>query len=241
MDRVRVPKASDVLADQLRRRILEGDLEPGAMLPNERALAEESRLSRTSVREALRILEIDGLVATRPGRNGGTVVRRPDADSVAHTLDVFIRGRRVRIHDVLEIREEIEPICAGLAAERRTDEDLAELDDLTRAVRDAFEDVPRFLTTNVAWHLAVARAGHNELLATFMLAISNAVRAATDIEDFNSDAVRAGALKAHDRVIAAIRTGDADAARESMRRHVHAYREQLASVPLPDELDLERR
>ncbi|MGH2969534.1 MAG: FadR/GntR family transcriptional regulator, partial [Solirubrobacteraceae bacterium] len=181
-----MPKASDLLAEQLRNKILDGELAPGAMLPNERALAEETSLSRTAVREALRILEIDGLVATRPGRNGGTVVRRPDAFAVAHSLDVFIRGRRVRFQDVLEVREEIEPICARLAAERRLASDLELLDGATAAVRDAFDDVPAFLTTNVEWHVAIAQASHNELLATFMLAISKAVRAATDIADFNS-------------------------------------------------------
>jgi len=239
VERVRVPKASDLLAEQLRHKILEGELGPGEALPNERALAEESRLSRTAVREALRILEIDGLVSTRPGRNGGTFVRMPDADSVARSLDVFIRGRKVRFHDVLEVREEIEPICARLAAHHRTDADLEDLDVATEAVRDAFGDLPAFLTTNVQWHLTVARISHNELLAAFMLAISNAVRAATDIEDFNSDEVRRGAVKAHDRVAAAIRDGDSEAAMNSMRRHVHAYREQVTKAAPPEELVLD--
>lgn len=241
MTELRVPKASDVLADHLRRQILDGEMSPGEMLPAERLLAEQSRLSRTSVREALRILEIEGLVATRPGRNGGTVVRRPDERAVAHSLDVFIRGRGVRLHDVLEAREKIEPICAELAAANRSDDELDRLREITGAVEGVRDDVPAFLSANVDWHLEVARASGNELLAAFMLAISNAVRAATDIEDFNSEAVRDGALKAHRRVLAAIEKQDPPKAREAMHRHVHAYREQVKEAGVPEELDLQER
>jgi GntR family transcriptional repressor for pyruvate dehydrogenase complex len=236
---LRVPKASDVLADHLRQRILDGEMSPGEMLPAERLLAEQSRLSRTSVREALRILEIEGLVATKPGRNGGTVVRRPDADAVVRSLDVFIRGRRVRFRAVLEVREQIEPICAELAAGRRDDEALTRLEAATVAVEDARDRVPAFLSANVEWHLEIARASGNELLAAFMLAIGRAVRAATDIQDFNSEAVRDAALRAHRRVLKAIVAGDAPAAREAMHRHVHAYREQVIQAGVPEELELE--
>ncbi len=235
---LRVPKASDVLADHLRQRILDGELTPGEMLPAERLLAEQSRLSRTSVREALRILEIEGLVATRPGRNGGSVIRKPDEEAVARTLDVFIRGRRVRFRAVLEVREQVEPICAELAAGRRSAEELERLRAVTAAVEAARDDIPAFLSANVEWHLEIARASGNELLSAFMLAIGNAVRAATDIEDFNSEAVRDAALKAHRRVLAAIEKQDASAARRAMHLHVHAYREQVQAAGVPEDLEL---
>ena len=72
-----VPKAADVLAETLREQILNGRLGVGSLLPNERELSERAGLSRTSVREALRILEVEGLIATRTGRNGGSEVVRP--------------------------------------------------------------------------------------------------------------------------------------------------------------------
>ncbi|QEC48359.1 FadR family transcriptional regulator [Baekduia soli] len=239
VQRVRVPKASDVFAAELRGRILDGDLEPGVALPNERALAEAAGLSRTVVREALRILEIEGLVVTRPGRGGGTVVDRPDPQSLTRSVDIFIRGRGVRFRELLEAREQIEPACAELAARHRTDDDLRALDAATEAVRAVAAEVPAFLTANAAWHVTVARISHNELLASFMRALSDAVRAATDIADFNSDEVRAGALRAHDRVARAIRDGDGGAARAAMAHHVGAYREQVLKYPVPEELGLE--
>ena len=239
VDPVRVPKASDVFADQLRRRIFDGELEPGTALPNERALAESAGLSRTVVREALRILEIEGLVRTRPGRNCGTVVQRPDPRSLARSIDIFIRGRRVRFLELLEAREQIEPACAELAARYRDADDLRRLEEAAEAVRAARDDVPAFLTANAAWHVAVAETSHNELLGAFMRALSDAVRAATDIENFNSDEVRGAALVAHDRVMAAIRAGDAAVARRAMERHVRAYREQVLRFPVPTELGLD--
>ena len=238
LGRLRVPKASDVLADRLRQQILDGELTAGDPLPPERVLSEHTRMSRTVVREALRILEIEGLIEIRPGRNGGSVVRAPDVNSFARSLDIFIRGRRVRFDDVLEARELLEPICARLAAERRNAEDLQKLQEHTSVVEAAIDDVPAFLTANVDWHVAVARISHNELLAAFMQAMATAVRAATDVENFNSPDTIAGAVRAHRRIASAITEGDPDAAFLAMRRHLIAYEGMVHKVSVPAELEL---
>jgi GntR family transcriptional regulator, transcriptional repressor for pyruvate dehydrogenase complex len=235
---LRVPKASDVLADRLRQQILDGDLVVGQLLPPERILSERSGMSRTVVREALRILEIEGLVEIRPGRNGGSVVRIPDVGSFARSLDIFIRGRRVRFDDVLEARELFEPMAAKLAATRRTDADLEVLEAATAAVEAAIDDVPTFLTANVNWHVTVAGLSHNELLAAFMQAMATAVRAATDVENFNSRATMEHALHAHRRIVSAIAKGDGERAYASMRRHVVAYESLVHTVPVLVELEL---
>jgi GntR family transcriptional regulator, transcriptional repressor for pyruvate dehydrogenase complex len=236
---LRVPKASDVLAERLRQQILDGDLTVGQLLPPERVLSERSGMSRTVVREALRILEIEGLLEIRPGRNGGSVVRVPDVGSFARSLEIFIRGRRVRFDDVLEARELVEPMSAQLAAARRTDADLELLEAATVAVEAAIEDVPTFLTANVNWHVTVAGLSHNELLAAFMQAMATAVRAATDVENFNSRATMEGALRAHRRIVSAIAKGDGERAHASMRRHVMAYESMVHTVPVPVELELD--
>ncbi|MQA73771.1 MAG: FCD domain-containing protein [Solirubrobacterales bacterium] len=240
---LRVPKASEALADSLRTAILEGDLPAGSPLASERELVDQTKLSRTAVREALRILETEGLVSVRPGRGGGTFVRRPDAAVITRSLDSFIRSHRIRFESLIEIRESVEPICAGFAAERRTDDDLKLLRDLNEECRSTSRDgdVPVFLTDNVKWHVAVAAASHNELLVSFMEAISEAIRAATDIADFNSDEIRARAIRAHDKVNAAIADGDAEVARRRMQRHVSAYREELSQRAVPEELALDAK
>jgi GntR family transcriptional regulator, transcriptional repressor for pyruvate dehydrogenase complex len=220
---VSVPKASDILAAQLRQRILEGKLTEGAALPSERDLVERTRLSRSTVREALRILEIQGLIATRPGRNGGSIVRRPDHSGLSDTLQMFIQGRRIRMGALLEVRESVEPLGAALAAERRTDQDLRDLEDLNARMRAGIDDETTYLEANLRWHLAVAYASHNELLAAFMHAIATAIHAGWDFPGLKADEIRRTAVRAHERVTAAIRDRDRDAAHRRMLRHVHGF------------------
>lgn len=235
---LRVPKASDVLADELRRQILDGVLPEGAALPVERDLAATSGLSRTAVREALRILEIDGLVQTRPGRAGGSFVRRPDASSMARSVGAFVAGRKVKFRALLEVREALEPAGAELAATYRDDDDLAELDNACQRLEESFDDVSGFLLRNLEWHVAVVHASHNDLMDAFIRSLSQAILHGTEIEDFYSETTRELTAAAHRKVVAAIRDGDAGKARRTMTRHVHAYRVEVESREVPEELFL---
>lgn len=228
---LQVPKASDVLADDLRERILRGDFPEGTSLPPERELVSQTAMSRTTVREALRILEVQGLVTIRTGRSGGAFVRRPDSDSVASSVDLLIRGRQIRLDDLLETREAIEPQCAGLAALYRTDEDLERLDELNDRIEQAEgASLADFLQVNVDWHMAVAEASHNELLSGMMRALSRAIYEATDNQGFVDDEVRSTTVRAHRTVTKGIREQDRDAAVRRMSRHVHSYAEALLEV-----------
>jgi DNA-binding FadR family transcriptional regulator len=218
-----VPKAADVLASTLREQILDGRMREGYLLPNERDLAVQAGLSRASVREALRILEVEGLIATRTGRSGGSEVVRPDISTLERSIDIFIRGQRIRFEAVLETREAIEPHAARLAALHWNEEDWARLTEAHERLRQGIDDVPAFLQANLDWHLAVMRASHNELLIAFTTAISQSVYAATDIQGFNSVEVRHAVLTAHQKVMDAIQARDADAAWRRMGRHVGAY------------------
>lgn len=235
---IEVPRASDVLAERLRRRILEGALPYGTWLPTERELAADTQLSRGTVRDALRVLEAEGLVETRTGRNGGTVVRRPDASALVRSLNVFVRGRGIRMRSLLEIRELIEPECAALAAERRTDESLAGLEEVSVRLTASAAELPAFLDLNVQWHVAIAEASHNELLGAFMQALSMEIRQATDVDGLNSEDVVTHTVRAHARILDAIRAQDPDAARRRMQRHVCAYRDSVIPVAgLRDHVD----
>lgn len=233
-----MPKASDVLAARLREPILSGELAPGSSLPAERDLVAQSGLSRATVRESLRILEIEGLIKTTPGRNGGTVVRRPHLDTVARSVEIYIRGHRLRLSSLLEIREAIEPVSAALAARRRTDAELAELERLDAALEEVFDDVLAFLSANVKWHVAIATMSHNELLEGFMKAIASGVLAATNIADFNSTEERRDALHAHRRIYEAIRDKDPEGARRRMARHLQAYETAVLRSAHPEEVEL---
>jgi GntR family transcriptional regulator, transcriptional repressor for pyruvate dehydrogenase complex len=230
LEPVDVPKASDVLAHQLRERILTGEIPEGTALPAERELVKQTRMSRATVREALRILEVQNLVRVRAGRAGGAFVQRPTAQSMANSVITLIRGQKIRLADLMETREALEPFCAELAARKRTDDDLAVLDRANETLADPTADLPAFLQANLDWHVAVARAGQNELLIGFMTALSDAIYAGTENAAFVDETVRAETRRAHKSITNAIRSRDADAAGRRMRRHVHTYAEAALAI-----------
>ncbi|GFG82877.1 GntR family transcriptional regulator (plasmid) [Mycobacterium paragordonae] len=220
---VDVPKASDVLARELRERILSGELVEGTALPAERELVKQTQMSRATVREALRILEVQNLVRVRAGRAGGAFVQRPTTKSMASSVTLMIRGQQIKLADLMETREALEPFCAELAAQKRTDDDLAVLDQANADIADPNADLAAFLQANLDWHVGVATAGHNELLIGFMTALSHAIYTGTENAAFVDDTVRAVTARAHRSITNAIRSRDAETASRRMRRHVHSY------------------
>ncbi|MHC1563679.1 FadR/GntR family transcriptional regulator, partial [Actinomycetospora sp. C-140] len=237
---LRVPKASDVLADELRERVLSGEYPEGTPLPPERELVVQTGMGRSTVREALRILEVQGLIGIRTGRAGGAFVRHPGEETVADSLELLIRGRGLQLASVHETREAVEPACARLAARRRTPDDLRALETANETIAGG-GSLEEFLAANVDWHVAVATASHNEILTGILMALSRAIYATTDDEGVVDEDVRLITVRAHRSVTRAIRAGDPDAAARRMVRHVHASAEaslaagDRASATLPGE------
>lgn len=238
LGRIEVPKTYDVLAEHLRRTILDGEMPEGARLPTERELVAQTGLSRGSVREALRKLEVEGLVRPRPGRLGGNIVTRPGQDALAHFVGQFVRGHKLSLRTLQETRETIEPALARLAAERRTDEDVALLHNFNTRMGELLDDRTAFAKANFAWHGAVGAASKNDLLAAFLYSMSKGVVEATVLEEYDTPDLRREVLRAHDRIIDAIEARDPDAAQRRMERHVKATRAMsLAKENVPLSLD----
>lgn len=227
---LQVPKASDVLAEDLRERILRGEFPEGTALPPERSLMEQTGMSRQTIREGLRLLEAQGLLTIRTGRAGGAFVQSPGEESVANSVTLLIRGRKIRIPALLETREAIEPYCAQLAATARTETDIESLERANEAIAVEGAPLAAFLQANVDWHVAVAVASHNELLTGFMTALSRAIYASTNTQDFVDGEIRKAAIHSHRTITDAIRDKDPDAAVRRMRRHVHTYAEAVLKV-----------
>lgn len=225
---INVPKSCDVLADRLQEQILSGVYAAGSALPTERELVVGTGLSRGSVREALRILEAQGLVRTRAGRYGGSVVSHPTDAMLARHINLFAKGRSVPLDALVEARQALEPMVAYLAARNRSDEDLADLIAISaRLDAAAHNDVPRFLEENANWHSALAVASHNDLLRAFTASISGLMLEASRIENFASEDVRTLVTQVHHRILQAIEARDADAARRRAERDVQAYAKHL--------------
>lgn len=225
-----VPKASDILASELRKLIIQGHFTPGNFLPTERELVAESGLSRTSVRDALRVLEAEGLITTKVGRTGGSMVTLPGRASIARSVELFVRAHGVRLESLLECRVAVEPTLARLAAKRRTAAQLEEIAAIHERFVAAIDDVPLYKRINLDWHLAIAEASGNEPLIALMEAISTPIRDAMDYQHVTTPELRAGAIKAHTVILRAIREQDEEAAFKRMDRHLSAYRE-IATRP----------
>jgi DNA-binding FadR family transcriptional regulator len=220
---IQVPKASDILAGKLRDLILSGRIAPGESLPTERELVSDSGLSRSSVREALRVLEVEGLIATRPGRSGGSTVRLPGRGSVARSLQLFVRSHGIRLEALLECRVAVEPFLAGLAARNRTERDLEEMKDIHRRFEQSQGDVAAYKRLNLDWHLAVARASRNEVLVALMEAISQPIFDAAGYQEVTTPEIRRDAIRAHAAILQSIEAQDSKRASSRMEKHVSAY------------------
>jgi GntR family transcriptional regulator, transcriptional repressor for pyruvate dehydrogenase complex len=224
LTRVSVPKSYDVLAAKLRETILGGGVREGESLPTERELVSQTGLSRGSVREALRMLAVEGLVRPRHGRLGGNIVTLPGKESMAHFINQFVIGRRLSLRTLQETRETIEPTLARLAAERRSAADVARLRALNDDLAQAVSDRAQFAAVNIEWHNAVATASRNDLLAAFMFSMSFGVAMSTMADEYDTMDVRKAAVSVHHRIADAIEAQQPDLAFRRMDKHVRATR-----------------
>ena len=228
LDALSVPKASDLIADDLRERILSGALAAGTRLPSERILIAQTGLSRSTVREALRILEVQGLLEIRTGRDGGARVIRPHSGHVTTSVTMLVRGHRLGPRAVLQAREAVELACARLAARRTSPEGWAIIAAAERAAAAGPEDAA---TADVDWHLAVAAAAGNELLLGLLTALVPSIHAVTAGCGCGGPALRSRIMREHVAIGDAIRARDVDEAVRRSRDHLSTL-SSLASVPL---------
>lgn len=227
---ISVPKASDILADRLRQIILSGEIEPGESLPPERELVKSSGLSRSSVRDALRVLEVEGLIITKPGRAGGSVVQLPGRESIARSMQLFVMSNAIQLNSLLDCRIAIEPFLAAKAAENHTEEELEEI----RRINDEFvattDNIATYKRLNLEWHLAVARASGNEILTALMEAISQPILDTDGYQQVTTDKARQEAKRAHTGIIKAIAARDPELASRRMAAHVGAYAKVVSKI-----------
>ncbi|XVV11859.1 FadR/GntR family transcriptional regulator [Actinoplanes sp. CA-131856] len=159
------PPAYQLLADELRADITSGRLQPGERLPPEPELCVKTGVSRSTVREALRLLASQHLIVTTRGVTGGSFVSHPDAEQLADGLatgfTLLTNSADVGLADLLELRRALEVPAAGLAALRRDEEHLLEIHG---ALFDPeLDDLDAILAAHAAFHMAVAKATGNPL------------------------------------------------------------------------------
>ena len=156
-------RAPQVIYDQIYQKIISGELKPGDRLPAERELAEQFQRSRPSVREALRMLQQEGLLEIAVGSAGGPIVRGISMKSVEKPLKKLVDVGAINLDELVEYRQLNDRACARMAAMHRTDEDVAKLRRIMDEYWDSIQDTPRLRAADLKFHDALAQASHNSL------------------------------------------------------------------------------
>ena len=209
---------SSQIADTLMNRIINFGLKPGDVLGTEAELVAEHEVSRPTLRESLRMLEAQGVIALRPGPGGGVTVGRPSVDTLAHALSVFLYLQGVPFGTVLKAREVIEPALAYEAAVNGTDSEFDELQQSVERMRDIDNDVA-FVMENRTFHQIIARASRNKVLESFWEAISLLAQGEQHGITY-SFGNRMHVVKAHEEILVACRTRKPEVASARMAAHV---------------------
>lgn len=219
----RTRSASKQLAGFLSELIIRDGLAAGTQLGSESDLAEATRLSRGTVREALRFLEADGLIKIVRGAGGGATVAHPDSDHLSRSFALLMAMTGTPLADLMEFRRVIEPAAAGLAAERATPEQVEQL--LELADHPESPHVTRF-------HLRLAEATNNDLFRHLLRVPHKLLE--WQPEELICEDDRHDASRAHRAIANAILNGDAEGAVRAMDNHLAAYEAALGhSAELP--------
>ena len=229
----------------IRRSIQEAVYKPGEKIPSERELGETFEVSRVTVREALRRLEQGGLIAIRRGVRAGAYVTEPSAAPITENFRHLVRLGHVDYGHLIDARLYIEPRSAEIAARERTTADLRRIGgllDQAEAEADASWTGARII--NVSFHCEVARITRNPIVvfitesiirsfSTLIIESTGARLGRGDIQKF---------IDEHREILAAIRRRDADAARETTRRHLlETYTTYARVAPEGLASDIDRR
>lgn len=209
------PRLYEKIVEELHQHIREQGLVPGDKLPAERELAKALGVSRASLAQALVALEVVGVVQVRHGE-GATIRQVPGEDS---TLLQAVRKHQDSLPDIIDARSALEHKLAWLAAERRTEEDLARIDDALELMASEVGAGERALDGDRAFHEAVTQAAHSAVLAKLMTEISELVLE-TRIESLSQPGRPEDSLRMHRNIAAAIRAQDGPAAAQAMADHI---------------------
>ena len=228
------PIKREPIATQIARRLVEfilsGAVEPGTRMPSERQLAEAFGVGRSAMREALKGLSLIGLVEVRQG--DGTYLRKADGALLPEIIEWGLLLGEPRTMDLVEARQELEIVIAGLAAKRRTEEDI---DDL-RSILDRMShppSIPGFVDVDVKFHLRLAETARNSVLRDIHSSVQALLRTWIARVVTASGSTHPS-YEEHVPIVEAVAKGDATAAQAAMAAHMSSAAERLRGTLAQD-------
>jgi GntR family transcriptional repressor for pyruvate dehydrogenase complex len=197
--------------------IRRGVLQHGTRLPSERLLAEQLKVSRSSVREAIRSLELQGLVVSR--RGSGTFINTDNLDSVVALIATTLSSGGETLRDIFEVRHLMEPQIAAVAAQRADQEEVRHLGNILEEQRKQISEGETGVDADTAFHFALASATHNRALLKVVSAVEDILRLSRD-QYLQEPGRPRRSLASHRRILEMLRAGDAEGARQAMEQHL---------------------
>jgi GntR family transcriptional regulator, transcriptional repressor for pyruvate dehydrogenase complex len=214
LERITRPRLYEQLVEQILSYIESAQLKPGDLLPAERDLAERLGVSRATLAQALVALEVLGVIDVQHG-TGAVLARRPSVASVIKGL----REHRSRLPEIVEARSTLEVKLAALAAARRTDEDLAAIDDALEVMAKEIKEGERGVRGDELFHEAITAAAHSSVLAQLMAFIGEMILE-TRMESLGQPGRPEQSLASHRKIAEAIRAQDSGGAADAMLAHI---------------------
>lgn len=228
--RIERKRLTDQIIDQLIAMVTDGKLKPGDKLPSETALMEQFGVGRSSLREAIGALSLIGMLTVRPGH--GTHVAPSVGESFSKPLrwGMFVSWRE-KLHEFIEARISLEQILVGMAAERATEADIAEILRGLNLLKSSKLSKRRAIQADLVFHMAIANASHNSVLSRFLEELRQPVKnwmeqKASLFGGYDS------VFEQHEVVYNAILARDPARAQKAMREHLEAVGERLTAALL---------
>lgn len=218
---IRRSKVYEEVARQIERLILK-KLQPGDKLPSERELAETLGVSRGSIRDAIRSLELMGMVAPRQGT--GTIVCEITAGSLVNPLSNALKRKEELIGELLDFRKMLEPPLAGRAATHASPDEISEMEEILERQQEKLREGDSAIAEDSEFHYSIALASGNSVVLKLLDTLMDLLRDTRE-RSLQVEGRPQKSLTSHRRILSAIKRHDPEAAKSAMRRHIEDVEE----------------
>ena len=219
---VRKVRRYEQVAEQIRRMISDGELKPGDLLPPERELVEKLGVGRSSIRDAVRTLEVMGILEPRQGH--GTVVRDLSADALVVPLSLVLTRKRELVTELLDVRRMIEPGLAARAAKNATAEEIAHMSAILARHEAKLRRGEEAMDEDSDFHYAIALAARNSVVLRVLDVLMDLLRESRS-RSLQVPGRPQRSFDGHRRILRALQKRDAKAAEAAVRRHLKEIEE----------------
>ena len=227
---IKKTRIHEEVVSQIHELIRDGKFKAGDQLPSERELAETFQVSRTSVREAIRALETQGLIISRTGM--GNFIADLPIESLVAPLAKLLIEEKTALADIFELRKLIEPPIAALAAERATERDIERMKKILDKQSEAVSRGETGVKADAELHFAIGQATQNQALEKLVSGLMEITGHSRE-ESLQTPDRRQASIERHRKIVSAINRHDRTSARKAMLLHVEQVEESVLSSRKP--------